>query len=89
LGEEEFWGLTLAQFDALTERYHQRRERADYRAAIICSHIYNSVPHKDKPALQVWNIFPEYNWQPEQEPLTIDQMIIRNAAMGGILVELN
>jgi hypothetical protein len=37
LGEEEFWRLTLAQYDALAARYKEGQEWHDYRAALICS----------------------------------------------------
>jgi len=41
LGEKEFWGLTLAQFDALAERWLETEESADYRAALVCSVVAN------------------------------------------------
>jgi hypothetical protein len=41
LGEEEFWGLTLAQFDALAGRHNDRQEREDYHAGLITAAIYN------------------------------------------------
>ena len=41
LSEEEFWGLTLKEFNALSERYGVNQEWLNYRAALICSVLAN------------------------------------------------
>lgn len=41
MAEEEFWGLTLRQFDALVRCNMMQQERLDYRAALVCSVIAN------------------------------------------------
>ena len=41
LSEEEFWGLTLKEFNALCERYGVNQEWLNYRAALICSVLAN------------------------------------------------
>lgn len=39
LKEEEFWGLTLAQFNSLAERFASEQEVLNYRGAMICAVI--------------------------------------------------
>ena len=52
LSDEEFWGLTLAQFNALAERYIAEQKSKDYRAALICSiiaEVNRNVKKRAKP----------------------------------------
>ena len=46
LSEKDFWSLTLAQFNALAERFANEQEALDYRAALICSVI--AEVHRDR-----------------------------------------
>lgn len=41
LTDAEFWDLSFAQFNALTDRYIQDQENQDLRAALICSILAN------------------------------------------------
>lgn len=43
LSEEDFWGLTLKEFNALSERYTSNQEWLTYRSALICSVLANTV----------------------------------------------
>jgi hypothetical protein len=52
LSENEFWGLTLAQFGALVERHAQAEERADLRIGILSSllaNIYRNPKKRSQP----------------------------------------
>jgi hypothetical protein len=64
----------------------------DYRTGIIASNILNTIPRTEKTKHKVfmpWDIFPQYNWQPEPEPVNIDQMIALTIAAGGTVTEMN
>lgn len=41
LTDNEFWGLTLAQFNSLVARYRIMQESLDYRTALICAVVAN------------------------------------------------
>jgi hypothetical protein len=65
LGEEDFWGLTLAQFLALLKRWDMEQETLDYRTAVIASHILNTIPRTEETKDKVFtpaDIFPHYGW---------------------------
>ena len=87
LSEDEFWSLTLAQFDALTKRYNYEQEWLDYRAALICAVIanVNRNPKKHK-AFQPKDFMPRRQVKSVEE-LTPDRMLehlrILNIAHGG------
>jgi hypothetical protein len=88
--------MTFARFDALVDVYNKNqsteREFEDYRAGVIAAAVLNTIPRTDKTKNKIfhpWDIFPSYDWEPKPEPMNIDQMIVLNAAMGGIIVELN
>lgn len=52
LSSQDFWRLTLAQFNALISRYNDEQRRRDYRAAQICSvlaEIYRDRKKRVKP----------------------------------------
>ena len=41
LTSEEFWKLTLVQFNAMCKRFQSREERMDFHAGLICSVLAN------------------------------------------------
>jgi len=53
-------------------------ERDDYRTALICSQILNTIPRTSKSKNKVFlpsDIFPDYGWkQEETKPLTQEQL---------------
>ena len=94
LTDAGFWELTMAQLDALAERYRDNQEWLDFRAGLICSVIANcnrtsgsktfspedfmSTKHHDADNLL------------EQSPdAQLRRLLQLNAAAGGKLVELN
>jgi hypothetical protein len=52
LSENEFWQLTLPEWNALVERYEAEQSYADYRAGIIASAMINGL----KPLAQSWGV---------------------------------
>lgn len=70
LTEDEFWGLTFKEFDALLKRQAANIERQDFRAGLICAVLANInrdpkkskvftpqdfMPSKPKPAAPAQN----------------------------------
>ena len=43
LTEDEFWGLTLKEFNALIERHRNNHDWLNYRTALICAILANTV----------------------------------------------
>lgn len=88
LGEEEFWGLTLKEFNALCERFKSNNERLDYRTALICAVLANTVrdPKRRKP-------FTPEDFMPKNKPKhqTAEQIFstvqLLNTAFGGKVSE--
>jgi len=87
LSDEEFWHLTLAQFNALAKRYDEQQERQDYRAALICTVLAEiNRDRKKRP-----RPFKPEDFMPKrgrkQKPMTDEQMLaqakIITAALGG------
>ena len=46
LSDEEFWRLTLGEFNALSKRHADGEKRSAHRAASIIAAIYNTIPRK-------------------------------------------
>lgn len=49
LTDNEFWGLTLLQFNKLCERHKEKRSADLFNSALICSVIANVNRQKGKP----------------------------------------
>ena len=49
LTEDEFWNLSIDEFNALLKRHNLKQEREDSRAAMICTVIANIFRGKGKP----------------------------------------
>lgn len=92
LSEKEFWGLTLAQFNALAKEYASEQEWQNHRAALICAVIANANrdPKKHK-AFQPKDFMPKKEEKKERKELTGEQMLDRlkmvTAAFGGEVKE--
>ncbi len=91
LDECSFWRLTPRQFDALIRRKNleydllrQREERADYRAALLCSVIVNVNRPKNKKRARPEDFLgkkKEKKRSTWQEQLAIVERL--NIALGG------
>lgn len=73
LSDDEFWDLTLDQFNALSEQYIQEQENQDLRTALICSllaNIHRDTKKRHKP-------YEPKDFMPQRRPKkqkTDDQM---------------
>ena len=84
----------MAQYNTLIRHHNQASEaeieREDYRAALICSSILNTIPRTKKTKDKVYlpgDIFPSYDWGEKKKPPTAEELKqkfrVFNAAMGG------
>lgn len=61
LSSNEFWHLTLAQFDALLQRYLDEQKKLDSRTALICAVLANTrISKKKSKAFTVEDFMPKY-----------------------------
>lgn len=73
LSEDEFWGVTPAEFVALVERYKEEQTWLNWRAALVCAvlaNIYRDTKRKSQP-------FTPEDFMPgheKEEPQTVEQM---------------
>lgn len=91
LSDVEFWGLTLAQFDALAERYQDNQQRLDFRSALICAVIANVNRSKESKIFTPSDFMAQSKADDSNQ--TSDAMLQRliqvTVASGGKTVELN
>jgi len=74
LSEDEFWELTLKELNALVERHESNHGWLNYRAALICSIIANSVPHKGDKIFTYADFMPKMKPR-KSKPQTAEQML--------------
>jgi len=86
LSEDEFWDLTMKEFNALIIRYDNNHDWLNYRAALICSVLANIWRGKSKRIFKPADFIPG-TIQGKQKPQTSKQMLatvkMLNAAFGG------
>lgn len=80
LSEEAFWGLTLAQFNALAEQHAEVERRKDYRAALICS-VIAEVNRDRKRRIKAYSP-SDFMPQEKEKPMT-------DKGMSGALRHIN
>lgn len=89
LSEDSFWDLTLLEFNALSERYREGQKWLNYRAAMVCAVIANTV-RDPKKKTSPWT--PD-DFMPtrERKRMTDEQLFARvqsiNAMLGGKTIE--
>jgi len=89
LGEDEFWHLTLKEFNALSERHKDAQDWLDYRTGLLCSvlaEINRDHKRKSQPYTPA-DFMPKKasrGQTPEQILATVQML---NAAFGGSVVE--
>ena len=81
--EDEFWELTLKEFNALVERYEANLERADYRAALICSVLANTV--RDRKRKRIPYTPDDFMTNKKSKIQTDKQMFAQVEAINAIL----
>jgi len=89
LGEEEFWALTIREFNALIERYKNNQDWLNYRAALICAILANTVRDPKKKTRPF--VPDDFMPKKESKQQTAEQMFatvqLLNAAFGGKVLE--
>jgi len=89
LSEFDFWNLTLVEFNALSERYRESQKWLNYRAAMICAVVANTVRDRKKKS-KPWT--PD-DFMPIKEcrQMTAEQMFnqvqANNIMLGGEVLE--
>jgi len=58
LGEDEFWGLTVKELNALINSYKNANDWLDYRAALVCSVLANIWRGKSKRVFKPADFMP-------------------------------
>ena len=83
--EDEFWELTLKELNALIERHNDNQDWLNYRSALICAVLANTVRDtKRKPRPFVPDDFMPKQESEQQTPKQILATVkILNAAFGG------
>jgi hypothetical protein len=90
LTEDEFWNLTLKEFNALLVRFKDAQDWQNYRAAMICAVVANTVRSSKKKA-RAWT---PSDFMPirERKVMTDKQMFAQvqanNALLGGKVEEV-
>ena len=89
LAEDDFWGLTLKEFNALAERQQNNHDWQNYRTALICSIVANTArdPKRRRKPFTPDDFMP-HKQHPGQTPEQIfAQVQLLNAAFGGNVLE--
>lgn len=73
LSEQEFWNLTLKQFNALLERHRINFEWQNYRPALICAILANIYRDKKSKAFTPQDFMPKTKLKEKRQ--TTEEMI--------------
>ena len=83
LGEEEFWALTIKEFNALIERHNNNQEWLNYRAALICTVLANIWRSKNTKAFIPDDFMPKEKPDKQTPKQILATVKVLNAAFGG------
>lgn len=85
ISEDEFWELTLREFVTLADRYRERERRADYRAGIIASLIFNAHRTESADPMEPGDFFGWGRKKDEEGDIAtlIEGIAAMNARLGG------
>ena len=89
LAEDEFWGLTLIELNALIERRGDSNDRQNYRTALLCSVIANTVRNRKKKARPFTpeDFLPKKRHGAQTAEQMLAQVKANNAILGGKVLE--
>jgi len=89
LGEDEFWGLTLKEFNALIERDRIKHEWQNYRVALLCSIVANTArdPKKKRKPFLPDDFMPKKERPIQTAKQVLATVKMLNAAFGGKVLE--
>ena len=85
LEEEEFWALTIKEFNALVERYNNNQEWLNHRTALICSVLANiwRDPKRKQQPFRPADFMPEVESRQQTPKQILATVKVLNAAFGG------
>jgi len=87
--EDDFWGLTLKEFNALAERHESNQEWLNYRTALVCAVLANTSrdPKRKRQPFVPDDFMPrkEHVGQTPGQMFAAVQLL--NAAFGGSILE--
>ena len=83
LGEEEFWALTIKEFNALVERYDNNQEWLNHRAALICTLLANIWRGKNSKVYTLGDFMPKEKSRQQTAKQMLATARMLNAAFGG------
>lgn len=67
LSEEQFWGLTMRQYEWLVKRYNEKQKTRAYELGSILATIHNSLRFSDKdPVVKAEDFIKNHKPSPEQ-----------------------
>ncbi len=89
LTEEEFWGLTVRELNALTERQAERHDWLNYRAALICSVLANTArdPKRKRTPFTPDDFMPGKPRKEQSAQQMWATVKVLNASLGGNVLE--
>jgi len=83
LGEEEFWALTIKEFNALIERYNNNQEWLNHRTALICTVLANMWRGKNTKTFTPDDFMPKERARQQTPKQMLATAKVLNAAFGG------
>ena len=90
LGEEEFWSLTLREFNAISIKCRDNEQRVNYRYALVCAVIANTVrdPKRKSAPFRPEDFMPKSDVRIQTPKQMLEAVKLANAAFGGSVKEL-
>ena len=83
MSEDEFWHLTLKEFNALIRRYQDNKEWLDYRSAMICALLANMFKGKNTKPFVPRDFMPQTRTAQQTPGQILAAITLINAAHGG------
>lgn len=89
LTEDDFWGLTLKEFNALAGRHESNQEWLNYRAALVCAVLANTArdPKRKRHPFVPDDFLPKKEHVGQTPEQIFAQVQLLNALFGGTVVE--
>lgn len=89
MSEAAFWGLTLREFGALTDRVNDNHEWLNYRTGLICAVLANTVrdPKKKVGPYTPEDFMPKVKSKQQTAEQMFANIKLLNAAFGGKVLE--
>jgi hypothetical protein len=83
LSDNEFWGLTLREFNALCARHKDNQDWLNYRAALICTVMANIWRASNTRAFEIKDFMPNICREIQTPEQMLANVKILNTTFGG------